>query len=339
MENTNNVTVQEVFANDALAGLSEEAVNRLRIIVGEFNVVRKRAACDLFQMCVLVAEIKQLVGRNFKAVAEELLGISGRTAERYIKAASGFRRLNDGSSELFPRPEQFTMGALELLENSTDTVVHEVLELAEKGESINDAVVRQLTSRNHELTEDLQEARESLRQQDAKIAEAERQLDISRRNEKDTHTIVVAKQKDIDELVEVVQQHETEKADLRRALDNRQVVEKIVERIPEGFTSASDAVDFLRRDMDRLNGEIRHKKDELDSLQREKDAIGREAEIVSVVARTRTSVTESVGNLIALLTARAGDCTDEIWQGVEVVVGELQGFATALKVAAERSHV
>lgn len=240
-----------------LSHLNEEQMIEVRILVSEIRASQDRIGRELYLLTEKMNDLSKLLGDGFVDFVESELGISQRTARRYLQVHSVLKAHFSDSNGRTSASEarHITQGALVLLANEPgDEVIAEIRAIAKSGEEVNEATVKRLIeSREAELEARVAaaEAEVALAVRSAQKSSERAELEIARvkgqaENSQEMVRRLTEQRDALEEEVSRLQQQET------------QVVEKTIEKevVPKGFATIEEALETTQKDLQTKTGEL-----------------------------------------------------------------------------------
>ena len=226
--------------------LSDDDKANLLVFVAIYRHSAHRMVNEFINMSSQLHEMERLLGREFIPFVRAHLNISQATAFRYLRIHAGMTLVNDGGKPDTRDFERFTQGALYLIGGQTDDdLVMEIQLLAERGEKINEKVVRQvITRRDRRRDAELALAR-------AESANAVQALKACRTTSDEENTRL---RLELHNMSNFAARCEAEAADANEEIERlvaskTRVMEKRVEVVPAGFQSVQTAIAIKTREL------------------------------------------------------------------------------------------
>lgn len=238
-----------------LSHLSAQEQMALQACVIQYRGGMQRVASEMYFVAEQVYQMKEILGDLFDKFALEELGVSERTARRYLQyrkvLAAHFAdergRINVANAM------HLTGGAVALLTGDTDQeVIDEIRRLTGEGKTVDATTVKEILQAQSELR--------------AQLASAEADADLARRQKED-----LAEKRALDEaryrneieraqenLRRVTQQRDTLEEELQQAQSKSTAVdvkEVPVEVVPAGFATVEDAIADANKRLQALHEE------------------------------------------------------------------------------------
>lgn len=227
----------------------------LQILVGRFRDTSRRIASDLFVLTETLSAIQNITGDNFFEFASQVLNVGERQVRRYLHINKVFQAhfMTDGRfnpSEV----EQFSQRALNLLAPDTDEqIIIELRTMAQNGSKVDEKTVTELLAKHND-----QAAQIVALQADLKTVQTLATTSIDQLNIKNASLL----QQDhnnremVRRLEEQLQAIDEEITTLRSQSVQVKYVDKPVDVIPEGYKTATEAIEAAERKKNDVESEL-----------------------------------------------------------------------------------
>lgn len=141
-----------------LSDISFDQMSELRLCVAEYRLSVNRVMNEYFHLTQQVVKMQELLGTRFYPFVQAELGISDRTARRYLHINKVLQAhfSTDGRINV-AQVQQISRSAFQLLSPETDDdVINEIRSLADQGVKVDESAVRRIIeSREKELEAEL----------------------------------------------------------------------------------------------------------------------------------------------------------------------------------------
>lgn len=272
--------------------ITTEQAELLQTALFEFRSYQREMADAFIKAAIRLKAIKKIVGDEyFNSNCQDILGISKRTANRYLDFLSTYNECFNGLPD--NAYINISQGALQLLSPEQPEVIDEIKILGAKGEAIDAAMVKKLIQQHDDAMA-----------QSAALAEANAKMAAQLKSTQEAHELAISRQetvvRDYSEIIRrdqeatnaLLEEKKKVEEELRLAKANPEKIE--VPTIPKEYTDLNDKLQSLHAEIEAKERAITEKKGEMALIEENLKVAKDQVEMRDGFQSLMTSINETV---------------------------------------------
>lgn len=272
--------------------ITTEQAQQLQTALFEFRSCQREMADAFIKSAIRLQSIKKIVGDEyFNSNCQDILGISKRTANRYLDFLAKYNQCFTGlpdSSYI-----NISQGALQLLSPEQPEVIDEIKILGAKGEPIDAGIVKKLMEQHEEAMA-----------QAAALAEANSKMAAQLKSTQEAHELAISRQETVVRDYTEIMRREQEatnalleekkklEEELKQAKANPEKVN--VPTIPKEYTDLDEKLQSLNAEIKAKELIITEKKGEMALIEENLKVSKEQVELRDGFHSLMTSINETV---------------------------------------------